>query len=62
MLNGTSTTVAWSDFNLTCWDKMAPGANKPLAGLPSSSALMVQVITGDKDRPFDFCISSITFN
>jgi len=61
VLKGGSTTVVWSDFNLMCWDKAAAGA-KPLAGAPNSKALKVQIITGDADRPFDYCISSIVFN
>lgn len=61
VLSGGSTTVKWTDFNATCWDKTLPGA-KALAGPPLSKALKVQVITGDADRPFDFCIASITFN
>lgn len=60
VLKGASTTVAWTEFNSMCWDKTAAGA-KALAGPPSSKALKVQVITGDTDRPFDFCISSIDF-
>jgi hypothetical protein len=58
VLTGASTTVKWTDFNATCWDKTLPGA-KALAGPPLSKALKVQVITGDADRPFDFCISAI---
>lgn len=61
VLSGGSTTVKWTDFNATCWDKTLPGA-KALAGPPLSKALKVQVITGDADRPFDFCISNIAFN
>ena len=60
VLTGASTTVPWTDFNTTCWDKKLPAA-KALAGAPLSKALKVQVITGDTDRPFDFCISSIDF-
>jgi hypothetical protein len=61
VLTASSTTVKWTDFNATCWDKTLPGA-KALAGPPLSKAIKVQVITGDADRPFDFCISNITFN
>lgn len=61
VLTGASTTVKWTDFNATCWDKTLPTA-KPLAGPPLSKAIKVQVITGDADRPFDYCISSIDFN
>jgi hypothetical protein len=60
VLTGASTTVAWTDFNATCWDKTLPGA-KALAGPPLSKAIKIQVITGDTDRPFDYCISSIDF-
>jgi hypothetical protein len=61
VLTGASTTVKWTDFNVTCWDKTLPGA-KALAGPPLSKAIKVQVTTGDADRPFDYCISSITFD
>ena len=60
VLTGASTTVKWTDFNATCWDKTLPTA-KALAGAPLSKAIKVQVITGDADRPFDYCISSIDF-
>ncbi|MEO5731035.1 MAG: hypothetical protein ABI134_12735 [Byssovorax sp.] len=60
VLTGASTTVKWTDFNTTCWDKTLPTA-KALAAAPLSKAIKVQVITGDADRPFDYCISSIVF-
>ena len=62
VLTGASTTLVWSDFNTTCWDKTTAGS-KSMTKAPLATSLKVQVVTSaDADRPFDYCISSVTFN
>lgn len=62
VLKGASTSLVWSDFNTTCWDTTIAGS-KALAKAPLATSVKVQVVTSaDADRPFDYCIASITFN
>ncbi|MEP7120881.1 MAG: hypothetical protein ABJE95_08230 [Byssovorax sp.] len=62
VLTGPSTSLVWSDFNTTCWDKTIAGS-KSMTKAPLATSIKVQVVTSaDADRPFDYCIASITFN